>query len=61
MAFLRPLLLALLLAATTATHAARVDTLAIPSAAMHRPYRTAVALPASYAKNKTDITHSVSG
>ena len=45
------ILLALLLAATAA-HAARVDTLAIPSAAMHKTYRAAVVLPASYAKNK---------
>ena len=50
MVFLRFLLL-VLLAATTA-HAARVDTLAIPSAAMHRTYRAAVVLPASYARNK---------
>ena len=48
----RLLLLACLLAATTAAHAARVDTLAIPSAAMHKTYRAAVVLPASYAKNK---------
>lgn len=47
----RFLLLAFLLATTTA-FAARVDTLAIPSAAMHKTYRAAVVLPASYAKNK---------
>ena len=45
------LLLALLLTATAA-RAARVDTLAIPSAAMHRTYRAAVVLPASYARSK---------
>ena len=38
--------------ATTTAFAARVDTLAIPSAAMHKTYRAAVVLPASYAKNK---------
>ncbi|MCC3152446.1 alpha/beta hydrolase family protein [Hymenobacter sp. BT770] len=49
----RLLLLALLLfTATTASFAARVDTLAIPSAAMHKTYRAAVVLPTSYAKNK---------
>ena len=53
MPFLRPLLLALLLTgAATAASAAQVDTLAIPSAAMHKAYRAAVVLPASYAKNK---------
>jgi len=45
------LFLSFLLAATTA-RASRVDTLAIPSAAMHKTYRAAVVLPASYAKNK---------
>ncbi|MBJ6109317.1 esterase family protein [Hymenobacter sp. BT523] len=45
------LLLALLLSAFSA-RAARVDTLAIPSAAMSKTYRAAVVLPASYAKNK---------
>jgi len=50
---MRPLLLlACLLFATTAAQAARVDTLAISSVAMHRTYRAAVVLPASYAKNK---------
>ena len=51
---MRPLFLCVLLflAATAATHAAKVDTLAIPSAAMHRTCRAAVVLPASYAKNK---------
>jgi S-formylglutathione hydrolase FrmB len=46
------LLLACILFAATAARAARVDTLAIPSAAMHKTYRAAVVLPASYAKNK---------
>jgi putative tributyrin esterase len=46
------LLLACLLFAATAARAARVDTLDIPSAAMHKTYRAAVVLPASYAKNK---------
>ena len=50
MVFLRFLLLVLL--AAPIARAARVDTLAIPSAAMHRTYRAAVVLPASYAKNK---------
>ncbi|WP_216726006.1 alpha/beta hydrolase [Hymenobacter siberiensis] len=50
---MRSLLMALLLLATaTAARAARVDTLDIPSAAMHKTYRAAVVLPASYAKNK---------
>ena len=50
---MRPLLLlALLLLLAITTRAARVDTLAIPSAAMHKTYRAAVVLPASYAKNK---------
>ncbi|GAB3865643.1 alpha/beta hydrolase family protein [Hymenobacter segetis] len=48
----RLLLLACLLLTATAARAARVDTLAIPSAAMHKTYRAAVVLPASYAKNK---------
>ena len=49
----RLLLLALLLfMAAPAAFGARVDTLAIPSAAMHKTYRAAVVLPASYAKNK---------
>ena len=48
---LRLLLLLLLLSPVTA-RAARVDTLDIPSAAMRRTYRAAVALPASYAKNR---------
>ncbi|MET4107554.1 alpha/beta hydrolase family protein [Hymenobacter sp. UYP22] len=45
------LLVFLLLLGPTAL-AAKVDTLDIPSAAMQRTYRAAVALPASYAKNK---------
>ncbi|WP_035560332.1 alpha/beta hydrolase [Hymenobacter sp. IS2118] len=46
-------LLALFLLTTALTaSAARVDTLAIPSAAMNKTYRAAVVLPASYAKNK---------
>ncbi|GAB3658303.1 alpha/beta hydrolase family protein [Hymenobacter agri] len=50
---MRPLLLlALFLLTANAARAARVDTLAIPSAAMHKTYRAAVVLPASYAKNK---------
>ncbi|HEX8657829.1 MAG TPA: alpha/beta hydrolase family protein [Hymenobacter sp.] len=49
---LRLLVLALLLAAATTVSAAKVDTLAIPSAAMKKTYRAAVVLPASYAKNK---------
>jgi putative tributyrin esterase len=46
------LLLCALCLLTTAARAARVDTLAIPSAAMRKTYRAAVVLPASYAKNK---------
>ena len=46
------LILLLAGAATATASAARVDTLAIPSAAMHKTYRAAVVLPASYAKNK---------
>ena len=46
------LILALLLFTATITRAARVDTLAIPSAAMGKTYRAAVVLPASYSKNK---------
>ena len=56
MAFLRPLLLALLLAAATAAHATRVGTLTITSAAMHKTCSAAVVLPASYAKGKGLIT-----
>ncbi|GAC1374266.1 MAG: alpha/beta hydrolase family protein [Hymenobacter sp.] len=50
---MRPLLfLVLLLLAASGARAAKVDTLAIPSAAMHKTYRAAVVLPASYARNK---------
>ena len=49
---MRPLLLLALLLLTCTARAARVDTLDIPSAAMHKTYRAAVVLPASYAKNK---------
>lgn len=49
---MRPLLLLACLLLAASAHAARVDTLAIPSAAMHKTYRAAVVLPASYAKNK---------
>ena len=50
---MRPLLLlALLLLLAPLARAARVDTLTIPSAAMHKTYRAAVVLPASYARNK---------
>ena len=49
---MRPLLLLALFLLAAAAHAARVDTVAIPSAAMHRTYRAAVVLPTSYAKNK---------
>ncbi|MDU0369145.1 alpha/beta hydrolase family protein [Hymenobacter endophyticus] len=45
-------LLIFLLLLSPAAFAAKVDTLDIPSAAMQRTYRAAVALPASYAKNK---------
>lgn len=46
------LLLACLLFTATLARAARVDTLAVPSAAMGKTYRAAVVLPASYARNK---------
>ena len=49
---MRQLLLLAFLLTTLAARAARVDTLAIASAAMHKTYRAAVVLPASYAKNK---------
>ncbi len=50
---MRSLLMALLLLATaTAARAARVDTLAIPSATMPNTYRAAAGLPASHANNK---------
>ncbi|MFD2717588.1 alpha/beta hydrolase [Hymenobacter monticola] len=50
---MRPFLfLACLLLAASSARAARVDTLNIPSAAMHKTYRANVVLPASYAKNK---------
>ena len=50
---MRPLLLLIaLLAAAPAGFAAKVDTLAIPSAAMHKTYRAAVVLPAAYARKK---------
>lgn len=50
---MRPfLLLICLLLTASAARAAKVDTLAIPSAAMRKTYRAAVVLPASYAKNK---------
>jgi S-formylglutathione hydrolase FrmB len=49
---LRLLCLALCLTVGPASYAAKVDTLAIPSAAMKKTYRAAVVLPASYAKNK---------
>lgn len=51
---MRPIFLfaILLLLITPTVRAAKVDTLAIPSAAMHKTYRAAVVLPASYAKNK---------
>ncbi|MBC6699031.1 alpha/beta hydrolase [Hymenobacter puniceus] len=46
------LLLLVLLLLSSAVRAAKVDTLEIPSAAMQRTYKAAVAVPASYAKNK---------
>jgi putative tributyrin esterase len=52
MSFLRLFLLLILFGITAAATAARVDTVAIPSAAMQKTYRAAVVLPASYAKNK---------
>ncbi|RSK44381.1 alpha/beta hydrolase [Hymenobacter perfusus] len=45
-------LLLILLLLGPAARAATVDTVAIPSAAMQRTYKAAVAVPASYAKNK---------
>ncbi|WP_310393207.1 alpha/beta hydrolase family protein [Hymenobacter sp.] len=52
MACFRFLLLVLLLTSAVSATAAKVDTLAIASAAMKKTYRAAVVLPASYAKNK---------
>jgi putative tributyrin esterase len=46
------LALVVLLLLGPAAHAATVDTVAIASAAMQRTYKAAVAVPASYAKNK---------
>lgn len=45
-------LLLLLLLLSPVAHAARIDTVAIPSAVMQKTYRAVVALHASYAKNK---------
>lgn len=45
-------LLLILLLLSSAVRAATVDTVAIPSVAMQRTYKAAVAVPASYAKNK---------
>ena len=42
----------LILLFTSLSHAAKVDTLAIPSAAMGKTYNAAVALPDSYSKGK---------
>jgi putative tributyrin esterase len=41
-----------LLLVSVLCHAAKVDTLAIPSAAMNKTYKAAIALPNSYAKGK---------
>ncbi|MCB2406505.1 alpha/beta hydrolase [Hymenobacter lucidus] len=49
---LRLLLCMLLLSQAAIAFGARVDTVAIPSMAMQRTYKAAVALPASYTKNK---------
>jgi putative tributyrin esterase len=48
----RLLLIILLSTSAGRAQAAKVDTLAIPSAAMQKTYRAAVVVPASYAKNK---------
>jgi putative tributyrin esterase len=45
--------LIILLLLSSIAHAAKVDTLAIPSAAMGRTYKAAVALPDSYSKGKS--------
>jgi S-formylglutathione hydrolase FrmB len=50
--YLRPLLFALLFGQAGLSVAARVDTLAIPGAAMRKTYRANVVLPAAYAKQK---------
>ncbi|WP_345112075.1 alpha/beta hydrolase family protein [Hymenobacter algoricola] len=52
MTTLRLLFFGLLLSQSAFVFAARVDTVAIPSAAMQKTYRAAVVLPGSYAKNK---------
>ncbi len=45
-------LLILFLLTTLSTYAAKVDTLAVPSAAMGKAYNATIALPDSYAKSK---------
>ncbi len=45
-------LLLLLIISTVSMHAAKVDTLAVPSAKMGITYKAAIALPDSYAKSK---------
>ncbi|WP_317128829.1 alpha/beta hydrolase [Hymenobacter elongatus] len=52
MSTLRFFLLLLFLGHAAAGFGARIDTVTIMSAAMQKTYRAAVALPASYAKNK---------
>ena len=50
---MKKLFFAALLCFGISSYAAKVDTLAIPSAAMGKTYNAAVALPNSYAKSKT--------
>jgi putative tributyrin esterase len=49
-----PFLMLAFLLASTLCHAAKVDTLQIPSAAMNKVYKAAVVLPNSYAKSKAN-------
>ncbi|MBG8555955.1 alpha/beta hydrolase [Hymenobacter guriensis] len=52
MRFFRSFLFLLLIGYTGAAFGAKVDTLAIPSAAMHKTYRANVVLPNAYTKQK---------
>ena len=51
---MKNLCIALLLLGSLSSYAAKVDTLAIPSAAMGKTYNAAIVLPDSYAKNKAN-------
>lgn len=51
---MRSFCIALLIVCGVSAYAARVDTLAIPSAAMGKTYNAAIVLPESYAKSKAN-------